>query len=77
MGAREFLYEKLKVELWENTVSSIFWLDEAEPEYQQFDYDIYRYQAGSAREIGGIYPLCYGQAIYDGMKKRPGIEDPR
>ena len=35
----------------------IFWLDEAEPEYQQFDYDIYRYQAGSAREIGGIYPL--------------------
>ncbi len=73
-GAREFLYEKLKENYGKYGIR-IFWLDEAEPEYQQFDYDIYRYQAGSAREIGGIYPLCYSQAIYDGMKK-DGIEDP-
>jgi len=67
-GAREYLYEKLKANYGQYGIR-IFWLDEAEPEYQRFDFDIYRYRAGSAVEVGAIYPRYYVQALYEGMQR--------
>lgn len=46
----------------------LFWLDEAEPEYNIYDFDNYRYYSGPCLQTGNIYPSCYSQAFYDGMK---------
>jgi len=45
----------------------LFWLDEAEPEYNVYDFDNYRYHLGQVLEVGNIYPAMYSKAFYDGM----------
>lgn len=72
--SREYMYRKLKENYGKYGIR-LFWLDEAEPEYQCYDFDNYRYRMGSAAAVGGIYPVCYSRALYDGMR-RDGIEDP-
>ena len=64
--ARQFLWEKAKENYVKNGVD-LFWLDEAEPEYGVYDFDNYRYHAGTNLQIGNIYPLRYAQTFYDGM----------
>lgn len=44
----------------------LFWLDEAEPEYQTYDFDNWRYHLGPSLAIGNIYPRQYSQAFYEG-----------
>lgn len=46
----------------------VFWLDEAEPEYLIYDFDLYRYHAGSNMQIGNMYPKEYARGFYEGMK---------
>lgn len=47
----------------------IFWLDEAEPEIKQnFDFDIYRYARGPAMQVSNLYPWCFAQTFYEGMR---------
>ena len=66
-GARKFVWEKVKQNYYKKGIR-IFWLDEAEPEYSVYDYDLYRYNAGSDLQVGNIYPLMYAKTFFDGMQ---------
>ncbi|WP_322965448.1 glycoside hydrolase family 31 protein [Sphingomonas fuzhouensis] len=65
-GARAFLWERAKRNYRDKGVK-LFWLDEAEPEYSAYDFDNYRYHAGSVLEVGNAYPLHYAQAFHEGL----------
>ncbi|MFI3238141.1 MAG: glycoside hydrolase family 31 protein [Lachnospiraceae bacterium] len=65
--ARAFVWNKIKKNYYDQGIK-IFWLDEAEPEYTVYDYDNYRYQIGSALQIGNVFPNEYAKTMYDGMK---------
>ena len=64
--AREYVWQKCKENYYSKGIKT-FWLDEAEPEYSVYDFDNYRYFAGSNLEIGNVYPLEYAKAFYEGM----------
>ncbi len=66
--AREYVWEKVKKNYYDLGIK-IFWLDEAEPEYTVYDFDNYRYYAGSNLQIGNLYPKSYAQTFYEGMQK--------
>lgn len=66
--AREYVWEKVKQNYYKLGIK-IFWLDEAEPEYTVYDFDNYRYYAGSNLKIGNLYPKMYAQTFFEGMKK--------
>ena len=65
--ARGYVWAKVK-EHYSDAGVRLFWLDEAEPEYNIYDFDNYRYYSGPCLQTGNIYPSCYSQAFYDGMK---------
>lgn len=65
--ARGYVWAKVKEHYYDAGVR-LFWLDEAEPEYNIYDFDNYRYYSGTCLQTGNIYPSCYSQAFYDGMK---------
>ncbi|KAL4956688.1 glycosyl hydrolases family 31-domain-containing protein [Aspergillus filifer] len=65
-AARKFIWETAKRNYYDKGIK-IFWLDEAEPEYSTYDFDIYRYHAGSNVQIGNTYPKEYARAFYEGM----------
>lgn len=65
--ARRFVWEKVKKNYYERGIK-IFWLDEAEPEYSVYDFDIYRYHAGSNMQIGNIFPKEYARGFFEGMQ---------
>lgn len=65
-GARQYIWDVCKKNYYDKGIR-IFWLDEAEPEYGPYDYDNYRYYAGSALQCTNIYPAMYAKAFYDGM----------
>ena len=71
--AREYVWYKCKKNYAENGIK-LFWLDEAEPEYTTYDYENYRYYAGSVMQQGNIYPREYARGFYEGQKKN-GQED--
>lgn len=64
--ARAFIWQKAKVNYYDLGIR-IFWLDEAEPEYAYYDFDLYRYHLGPNLRIGNLYPRMYAQAFYEGM----------
>ena len=65
--ARGYVWAKVNEHYYDAGVR-LFWLDEAEPEYNIYDFDNYRYYSGPCLQTGNIYPSCYSQAFYDGMK---------
>lgn len=65
-GAREYVWSKVHQNYYANGIK-IFWLDEAEPEYNHYHYDIYRYHLGPDVQIGNIYPLLYARTFFEGM----------
>ncbi|MCR5625067.1 MAG: family 31 glucosidase [Lachnospiraceae bacterium] len=67
-GAREFVWNKCKENYYDMGIKC-FWLDEAEPEYGPYDFDLYRYYKGTALQCSNIYPLMYAKGFYDGMEK--------
>lgn len=71
--AREYVWEKCRKNYGENGIK-LFWLDEAEPEYATYDYENYRYYAGSVMQQGNIYPREYARGFYEGQKAN-GQED--
>lgn len=71
--AREYVWEKVKKNYYDLGIK-IFWLDEAEPEFTVYDFDNYRYFAGSNLRIGNLYPKMYAQTFYEGMQ-REGQKD--
>ncbi len=66
-GARKYLWEKVKKNYYDLGIK-IFWLDEAEPEYTYYDFDLYRYHLGPNLQIGNIYPVMYAKTFFEGMK---------
>jgi alpha-D-xyloside xylohydrolase len=66
-GAREYIFSKAKEHYYDNGIK-VFWLDEAEPEFGIYDFDIYRYHLGPALQVSNVYPMMYAKAFYDGLK---------
>lgn len=66
-AAREYVWEKAKKNYYDYGIHT-FWLDEAEPEYTYYDFDLYRYYLGPNVQIGNLYPMLYAKGFYDGMK---------
>ena len=65
--ARKYVWEKCKKNYYDYGIR-IFWLDEAEPEYGVYDFDLYRYQVGAASAVSCIYPQQYVKGFYEGMQ---------
>ncbi|EHY57822.1 Alpha-xylosidase [Exophiala dermatitidis] len=65
-ATREFVWQTAKKNYYDKGVK-LFWLDEAEPEYSVYDFDIYRYHNGSCLSAGNAYPVDYAKAFYEGM----------
>jgi alpha-D-xyloside xylohydrolase len=66
--ARSYVWEKCKKNYFDYGIK-VFWLDEAEPEYNVYDFDNYRYFAGPNVQIGNIYPQLFSRAFYDGQSE--------
>ena len=64
--ARSFVWSTVKRNYFGKGIK-IFWLDEAEPEFDVYGFDAYRYSAGPVLQIGNIYPLEYARAFFDGQ----------
>ncbi|KAH7347034.1 glycosyl hydrolases family 31-domain-containing protein [Pyrenochaeta sp. MPI-SDFR-AT-0127] len=65
-SARAYVWNKVRQNYYSKGIK-VFWLDEAEPEYQVYDFDNYRYHLGSNASIGNLYPLEYARTFYEGM----------
>lgn len=65
---REYVWNKCKQNYADYGIK-VFWLDEAEPEFSTYDFENYRYHAGSVLEVGNIYPREYARLFYEGQKK--------
>ena len=55
-AARKYVWDKCRANYADLGVDA-FWLDEAEPEYGSYDFENYRYYAGSNQQIGNIFPV--------------------
>jgi alpha-D-xyloside xylohydrolase len=65
--ARKYVWSKCKKNYYDYGIK-IFWLDEAEPEYDVYDFENYRYALGPNAQIGNVYPQHYSKTFYEGMK---------
>ncbi len=66
-GARQFVWERCRENYYKKGIRC-FWLDEAEPEFANYEFDNYRYYAGPALQTSNIYPVCYARGFYEGLK---------
>ncbi len=66
-GAQKFVWERCKENYYKLGIRC-FWLDEAEPEFGPYDFDNYRYYAGTALQCTNTYPVGYAKGFYEGLK---------
>jgi alpha-D-xyloside xylohydrolase len=66
-GAREYLWSKVRENYYAHGIRT-FWLDEAEPEFGVYDFDLHRYHLGPALQVTNLYPLLYAKAFHDGLR---------
>lgn len=66
--ARAYMWDKCKRNYYDKGVR-IFWLDEAEPEYGDYDYDNFRYWLGPVLQVGNVYPQLFARNFYEGMRE--------
>lgn len=64
---REYVWEKCRKNYADLGIH-LFWLDEAEPEFTTYDFDMYRYYAGAVSETGNIYPREYSRLFFEGQQ---------
>jgi alpha-D-xyloside xylohydrolase len=64
--ARKYVWDKCRKHYYDYGIQA-FWLDEAEPEYGEYDFDNYRYHAGPNIQAGNIYPQYYSRTFFDGQ----------
>ena len=64
--ARAWLWETCRKNYGDYGIRT-FWLDEAEPELGVYDYDNYRFHAGSTLKVANIYPQHFAKAFFDGQ----------
>lgn len=72
-GAQKFVWDTCKKNYYDKGIRC-YWLDEAEPEYGCYDFDLYRYYAGPAMQCSNIYPVGYAKGFYDGLKEQGETE---
>ena len=65
--ARSYVWEKCK-QNYRDVGVDFFWLDEAEPEFNSYSYESYRYHTGTVLRTGNIFPQMYSRGFYEGMK---------
>ena len=65
--ARGFVWSRVRENYCSLGVKN-FWLDEAEPELDPYDYDNLRYWLGSGTQVSGLYPFYYAKTFYDGQR---------
>lgn len=65
--AREFVWDTCERNYGSHGVR-LFWLDESEPEYGVYDFDNYRYKAGTSLQVGNLYPQAYSRGFYEGQR---------
>ena len=65
---REYVWDKCKKNYADLGIRT-FWLDEAEPEFLNYNHECYRYHAGNVSAVGNIYPREYSRLFYEGQKK--------
>lgn len=65
--ARAYVWEKCKKNYYDLGIK-LFWLDEAEPEFGEYDYDNYRCYLGPYSQIGNLYPQKFSQTFYEGRR---------
>lgn len=65
-AAREIIWDRVNKNYFAHGVDT-FWLDCSEPEYLPAEYDHYRYSAGPAEKVAGLYPLEHIRAFWDGQ----------
>ncbi len=65
---RKYVWEKCKQNYADLGINT-FWLDEAEPEFTGYDFENYRYHAGTVLEVGNIYPREYARLFYEGQQE--------
>ena len=69
----DFVWDKIRKNYYDLGIK-LFWLDEAEPELDPYDFGNYRYHMGPNTQIGNIYPQRYSAMFYDKMKQE-GMDD--
>lgn len=72
--ARAYVWKKIEDSYFGYGIKR-FWLDAAEPEFDQKDDAQYLYHLGAAQEVGNLYPFHYAQTFYEGLQKR-GVQNP-
>jgi alpha-D-xyloside xylohydrolase len=65
--AGAFVWDKCKKNYYDHGVR-IFWLDEAEPEYEIYDFENHTCHLGECLEVGNYYPVSYAENFYRGMQ---------
>lgn len=65
---RKYVWEKCKKNYADMGIKT-FWLDEAEPEFTNYNYERYQYHAGPVSKVGNIYPREYSRLFYEGQKE--------
>ncbi|KAL9947159.1 hypothetical protein D7B24_005050 [Verticillium nonalfalfae] len=66
--ARKFVWDTVKKNYYDKGIK-VFWLDEAEPEYSVYDFDIYRYHLGPNLSVGNFFPSEFARGFYEGLKE--------
>jgi alpha-D-xyloside xylohydrolase len=66
--ARQFVWDVCRRNYHDAHGVKVFWLDEAEPEYPEYEFDHYRYFDGPALQVSNEYPACYARGFYEGLK---------
>lgn len=66
--ARDYVWEKIKKNYYKKGIR-IFWLDEAEPEFTEYSFDIVRNYEGPHSANGNFFPVEYARTFYEGMEK--------
>ena len=66
--AREYVWQACKRNYYDLGIDG-FWLDNSEPDYCVYDFDHYRYRAGSALSCSNLYPQLYSRAFFENMEK--------
>jgi alpha-D-xyloside xylohydrolase len=64
---REYVWNKCKKNYYDLGIEN-FWLDEAEPEFNPYDFEHYRYHLGAVSEVGNVFPREYERLFYEGLQ---------
>ena len=63
---RRFVWDRCRQNYYDKGIR-VFWLDCCEPQMPTADHDNVRFQAGSALELGCLYPREVERAFYEGL----------